>query len=99
MEFDNTCEFSDDERQSIRDSHYWMEKYYGVLMNAKVNNISLAVDDENPKLAFLRLQFQLSDGELVTTELVSTDDINRPGILLGLPRPIDRLENSPNNMN
>lgn len=99
MEFDNTCKFTDEEKARIRDSHYWMERYYGVLIDSKVNNVSLAVDDEDPSIAFLRIDFQLKDGELVTAELVSTDDINKPGLLLGLPRPIDRLENNPNSMN
>lgn len=72
-----------------------MAKYYGQLKGAVIENVSIAVVDEDVNLAFPRLTVKLSNGKIVETEIVSIHDEGVPGVIYGLPWDEKTFKNNP----
>lgn len=81
------------------DGHEWMAKYYGQLKGGVIQNVSIAVMDEEPNLAFPRLTIKLFNGKVVETEVVSIHDEGIPGVIYGLPWDEKTFKNNPTESN
>ena len=78
-------EFTNVQQDEITTNHSWMENYYSILRGGVITNVSIAVDEGHSESAFLNLEIQLMNGKKYQCELVSVDDMDRPGLLVGLP--------------
>lgn len=81
----NDNEFTVAEQKAIKENHFWMEQYYKPLKGAVINSVSISIDEKDQRIAFLCLDLLLVDGKNVQAEIVSTENINVPGLILGLP--------------
>lgn len=88
-------EFSIIEKTSVMESHGWMDEYYGQLLGAVVDDISIAIDENNRNAAFPQITFRLASGRKVKTEIASITDENVPGIIYGLSWSEEFFEKTP----
>jgi hypothetical protein len=77
--------YTKEQNDVVASYHSWMIDYYKPLMGAKVLDIAISVDEIDSTIAFLNVKFELEDGSICNTEVISSNDINMPGWIIMLP--------------
>lgn len=78
-------DFSAAEIKDLEQSFSWMRDYYGQLKGAVVDDVCIAVYEDNKQLGFPSIKFRLKNGEVFECDILSAFDLDMPGFIAGLP--------------
>lgn len=82
--------FSSQEIKDLEEKFDWMRDYYGQLKGAVVDDVSIAVYEDNTQLGFPCITFRLSNGMKYECDILSAFDVDMPGFIGGLPYSDDK---------
>lgn len=74
-----------EEMNEAKFNHSRIAEYYKHLKGAKINDVLLAIYDDDPMMAIPIIKIETAKGELFTCELLCAADLGTPGFLYGLP--------------
>lgn len=77
--------FTDMELEFAKNNYQWLAEYYRPLQGATVSRIYIGISDDDDMLAFPVIDFQLTNGEIYTCDIVCAGELNSPGFISGLP--------------
>lgn len=77
--------FSSEQMSELEDRFQWMRDYYGQLKGAVVEDVSIAIYEDNTKLGFPSIKFRLVNGSVHECDVLSSFDLDMPGFIAGLP--------------
>lgn len=83
MKFPND-DFSESEKEILKSHYTVMESWYSKLVGAKIVGVSFNVAEELDQIPFPVLHLSMPDGAILEMELVSSEDMNVPGWMLGI---------------
>jgi hypothetical protein len=77
--------FTNDQIKELENNFQWMRDYYGQLKGAVIEDVSIAIYEDNKQVAFPSLKFKLVNGSVHECDVLSSFDLEMPGFIAGLP--------------